>query len=49
MYLLYDYYEGQNLIGKYDDWFEMKKAKKQYIEDTDGECDLEVVFIDEEQ
>ena len=49
MYLLYDYYEGQELIGEYDNWFELKEAKKQYIKDTDGECDLEVVFIDKEQ
>jgi hypothetical protein len=27
----------------------MKKAKKEYIADTDGECDLEVVFIGEEE
>ena len=49
MYKIYDYYEGKMLVGKYDSWQEMKEAKKEYIADTDGECDLEVVFIDEEE
>jgi hypothetical protein len=49
MYKIYDYYEGRQLVAECDDYFEMKKAKKQYIEDTDGECDLEVVFVGEEE
>ena len=49
MYKIYDYYEGKMLVGEYDGWHEMKEAKKEYIADTDGECDLEVVFIDEEE
>ena len=48
MYYLYDYYEGKDLVGKFDDWYDMKKAKREYIEDTDGECDLEVEYKEEE-
>ena len=47
MYKIYDYYEGRQLVAVCKDFEEMKKAKKEYIADTDGECDLEVVFIDE--
>ena len=49
IYKLYDYYEGKQLVGEYDDWFELKKAKKEYIADTDGECDLDVETYDYEQ
>lgn len=49
MYYLYDYYEGKELIGKFDNWHDMNKAKRQWIEDTDGECSLEVVFREEEE
>lgn len=47
MYKIYDYYEGKQLVAECEDFYSMKKAKKEYIEATDGECDLEVVFIDE--
>ena len=47
MYYVYDYYEGRQLVGKFDDWHEMKKFMKEYRLDTDGECDLDVEFIDE--
>lgn len=43
MYKLYDYYEGKTLIAVSDSWTEIKKAKREYIRDTDGECDLEIV------
>ena len=42
MYRLYDYYEGKTLIAESDNWADIKKAKREYIEDTDGECDLEI-------
>lgn len=44
MYYLYDYYEGRQLVGKFEDWHEMMKFKKEYIADTDGECDLDVEY-----
>lgn len=44
MYYLYDYYEGRELIGKFDNWHDMNEFKKQYIKDTDGECDLDVEY-----
>ena len=47
MYKIYDYYEGRELVAECEDFESMKRAKKEYIADTDGECDLEVVFIDE--
>ena len=47
MYKIYDYYEGRQLVAECEDFESMKKAKKEYIADTDGECDLEVEFIDE--
>lgn len=47
MYYLYDYYEGKDLIGKFDNWHDMNKAKREYIKDTDGECDLEVEYREE--
>lgn len=47
MYKIYDYYEGRQLVAECEDFHEMQKVKKEYIADTDGECDLEVVFIDE--
>ena len=46
IYKLYDYYEGKDLIGEYDNWHDLQKAKKEYIADTDGECDLEVEEYD---
>ena len=42
MYRLYDYYEGKTLVAESDSWVEIKKARKDYIEATDGECDLEI-------
>ena len=48
MYKIYDYYEGKTLVAECKDFFEMKKVKKQYILDTDGECDLDVEYIPEE-
>jgi hypothetical protein len=49
MYKIYDYYEGRQLVAECEDFESMKKAKKEYIADTDGECDLEVVFVGEEE
>ena len=49
IYKLYDYYEGKDLIGEYDNWHDLQKAKKEYITDTDGECDLGVEEYDYEQ
>ena len=46
IYKLYDYYEGKQKIGEYDNWHDLQKAKKEYIEDTDGECDLAVEEYD---
>lgn len=47
MYYVYDYYEGgKQLVGEFDDWLKMSKFMKQYRIDTDGECDLDVEFID---
>ena len=45
IYKLYDYYEGKQKIGEYDNWHDLKEAKKEYIADTDGECDLVVEYI----
>ena len=42
MYKLYDYYEGKTLVAESDNWADIKKVKKEYIENTDGECDLEI-------
>lgn len=48
MYKIYDYYEGgKQLVAECKDFESMKQAKKEYIADTDGECDLEIEFIDE--
>ena len=44
MYILYDYYEGKDKIGEYENWHDLQKAKKEYIKDTDGECDLDVEY-----
>lgn len=49
IYKLYDYYEGKQLVGEYDNWHDLCDAKKQYRIDTDGECDLDVEFYDLEQ
>lgn len=45
MYKVYDWYEGCQLVGEFEDWHEMMKFKKEYIRDTDGECDLDVEYI----
>lgn len=45
MYKVYDYYEGKMLIGESESWLEAKQIAKQFKEDTDGECDIEIVFI----
>lgn len=48
-YILYDTYEtGVNLgeeIGCYNSYEEMRKAARQRIEDTDGECSLQYVVL----
>lgn len=49
MYYVYDYYEGRQLVGKFEDWIEMSNFLKEYRKDTDGECDLDVEFIDNEE
>jgi hypothetical protein len=46
MYFLYDYYEGQDLIGTFDNWHDAMAAKREYIKDTDGECDVDIVYIE---
>lgn len=44
MYYVYDYYEGRQLVGKFEDWIEMSNFLKEYRKDTDGECDLDVEY-----
>ena len=50
-YILYDTYEtGVDLgeeIGCYSSYEEMRKAARQRIEDTDGECSLQYVVLGE--
>ena len=50
-YILYDTYEtGVDLggeIGCYNSYEEMRKAARQRIEDTDGECRLQYVVLGE--
>lgn len=46
IYKLYDYYEGKELIGEYDNVYDLHKAKLWWIEETDGECDLVVEEYD---
>lgn len=46
IYKLYDYYEGKELIGEYDNWDDLHKAKLWWIDETDGECDLVVEEYD---
>ena len=45
MYKVYDWYEGCQLVGEFDSWHDMMIFKKEYIKDTDGECDLDVEYI----
>jgi hypothetical protein len=49
MYYVYDYYEGKQLVGKFDSWLEMKEFMKEYRLDTDGECELEVEFREKDE
>ena len=46
IYKLYDHYEGKQLVGVYDNWHDLQKAKREWIADTDGECDLAVEDYD---
>ena len=48
MYKLYDYYEGEDLIAVSDDYHEILKERNNYLEETDCECDLEIVYIPKE-
>lgn len=41
-YRLYDYYEKYGVVGYYDDIEEARKAKAQWEDDTDGECDTDI-------
>lgn len=48
-YILYDTYEtgvdhGEE-IGRYNSYEEMRKAARQWTEDTDGECRLQYVVL----
>ena len=47
MYKVYDWYEGRELLGTFDSWYEARQFKKERIEDTDGECDIEIVYVGE--
>ena len=48
-YILYDTYEtGVDLaeeIGRYNSYEEMRKAARQWTEDTDGECRLQYAVL----
>ena len=46
-YILYDTYETGEEIGCYNSYEEMRKAARQRIEDTDGECSLQYVVLGE--
>lgn len=50
-YILYDTYEtGVDLgeeIGCYNSYEKMRKAARQWTEDTDGECSLQYVVLGE--
>ncbi len=39
-YYLWDYYEDYGLIGNYDTEEEARLAAEDWLEDTDGECDV---------
>lgn len=41
-YELSDWYEGELIIGTYDTMAEAEKSARQFIADTDGECDLAI-------
>ena len=45
MYKVYDYYEGKMLIGEVESWHKARLIAKEFKEETDGECDIEIVFI----
>ena len=38
-----DYYEGYEIIGTTNDLAEAKKMMNERIDDTDGECDVEII------
>lgn len=50
-YILYDTYKtGVDLgeeIGCYNSYEEMRKAARQWTEDTDGECGLQYIVLGE--
>lgn len=45
LFRLFDFYEGQELIGLYETKKDLNQAKKERIEETDGECDLQAQAI----
>lgn len=46
-FMVYDYCENYGCVGIYDTLEDAKKACKDWNEDTDGECDLEIKVYDE--
>ncbi len=45
MYEIYDYYEGEELIGTAETLKQAKHAETAWIEDTGGECDTVIYKI----
>lgn len=42
-YVVVDYYEGFDVVGKADTLAEAKKIEQNWREDTDGECRTEII------
>lgn len=48
MYEIYDYYEGEELIGTADTIKQARYAETAWIESTGGECDTVIYKIEED-
>lgn len=42
-YILYDHYENYGIVSKHKTLKEAKKAEREFIDETDGECDTEII------
>lgn len=47
-YRLYDYAEDYGVVGYYDTLKEARKAKAEWENDTDGDCDVDIQEWNEE-
>ena len=45
-YVVIDFYEGEEFVGKADTLKEAREIEKDWREETDGECRTEIIIVE---